>query len=274
MFYLDDKKKRANKLLRGTKESAGYDVFVNEAISIAQGETKKVVVTLPIILEEGHEAHLYLRSSVGIKRGLRLMKNKVYRPFLKLKGYGEEHAEEFISISGVRSFNVEIYNDGAEDFLAEKGERLFQLVVEGERLTNEPIVFEEICGEPIGSHQMSEEKTIEGVRLTIDLNEEETVGKQPLKLALNKKVKIPSHTFLKMSVVGDAVKLANGVGVIDADYYGNPSNDGNIMAMVYSDGEENVRSVTLLFEVVPYDTLNDEIEVEVTRIGGSQSTGL
>lgn len=276
MFYLNDKKSIANKLSRATTESAGYDVFLNEAISIQKGETKKVVVTLPVVVEKDYQAHLYLRSSVGIKRGLRLMKNGHGQSFLKLKGYGSDYAEEFISISGIRSFNVEVHNDGVDDFSAEKDERLFQLVVEGEPIPSVPIQFEDVIGDSLISHRMVEEKTGTGVLLTVCLNEDEKLGNRPRLLSLNKKVKVPARTFLKMSVInGSSVKLANGVGIIDADYYGNPSNDGNIMAMVYSeDTESNIREITLLFEVVPYDTLTDETEVKVKRIGGSQSTGL
>ena len=34
--------------------------------------------------------------------------------------------------------------------------------------------------------------------------------------------------------------LANSVGVVDADYYGNPDNDGHIMFVFYNIGEEDV----------------------------------
>lgn len=72
--------------------------------------------------------------------------------------------------------------------------------------------------------------------------------------------------------------LANGVGVIDADYFGNESNDGEIIFAFYNTGEKDVyiyagerigQGVFTKF-LLPE---NAEFAMEDARIGGFGSTG-
>ena len=69
--------------------------------------------------------------------------------------------------------------------------------------------------------------------------------------------------------------LANSVGVIDKDYYGNPDNDGHIMFAFYNIKDEDVeikkgdcigQAIFMPFLVA------DEDKAEGTRIGGFGST--
>jgi len=73
------------------------------------------------------------------------------------------------------------------------------------------------------------------------------------------------------------LSLANNVGIIDADYYSNPDNDGVIMVSLYNFGKEEVRlskgervaqGIFHKYLVCP-----DEEEVTQTRNGGFGSTG-
>ena len=71
--------------------------------------------------------------------------------------------------------------------------------------------------------------------------------------------------------------LANGVGIIDADYYGNPDNDGEIGFMFYNFTDE-VQTFGAgdklgqgIFE--KYFTVTDEAEITTERDGGWGSTG-
>jgi len=73
------------------------------------------------------------------------------------------------------------------------------------------------------------------------------------------------------------VFLSNGVGVVDADYYGNPDNDGEIGFMFYNFTDE----VTVfeagdklgqgIFE--KYYKVDDEDEITAERVSGWGSTG-
>lgn len=82
--------------------------------------------------------------------------------------------------------------------------------------------------------------------------------------------------FVRSSVgIKKNIVLANGTGVIDADYYNNPDNDGNIIFALYNYGDRDV-----VFEAgdrvcqgifVKYDTVEDD-NVAAERIGGIGST--
>ena len=73
------------------------------------------------------------------------------------------------------------------------------------------------------------------------------------------------------------VFLANGVGIVDADYYGNADNDGEIGFMFYNFTDE-VQTFEAgdklgqgIFE--KYFTVTDEAEITTERDGGWGSTG-
>ena len=73
--------------------------------------------------------------------------------------------------------------------------------------------------------------------------------------------------------------LLNGIGVIDADYYGNPDNDGEIAFEFYNmldevveikKGEKLGQGLILKFDKVEDDYISDPYK---TRSGGFGSTG-
>lgn len=96
------------------------------------------------------------------------------------------------------------------------------------------------------------------------------------------KVQFPNDMTLKLynrssNPKKKGVFLANGVGIVDADYYGNPDNDGEIGFMFY-----NFTDNTTVFEAgdklgqgifEKYYTVTDEGEITNERIGGWGSTG-
>ncbi|OQX93541.1 MAG: deoxyuridine 5'-triphosphate nucleotidohydrolase [Tenericutes bacterium 4572_104] len=69
---------------------------------------------------------------------------------------------------------------------------------------------------------------------------------------------------------------ANGVGIIDSDYYNNPDNEGEIMLILYNFGEEDViikkgeRIAQGIF--MKYLTIDKDKNV-LKRLGGFGSTG-
>jgi dUTP pyrophosphatase len=70
--------------------------------------------------------------------------------------------------------------------------------------------------------------------------------------------------------------LANGVGVVDADYYGNETNDGNIMFAFYnfSDADVTIKKGDRIGQGVftPF-LLTDNDNAVGNRLGGFGSTG-
>jgi dUTP pyrophosphatase len=106
----------------------------------------------------------------------------------------------------------------------------------------------------------------------------------------NKKVLVPTgikaympknevlKLYLRSSVgLSKTLMLPNGVGVVDADYYGNPDNDGAIYILIYNYGDEDLtlkkdeRIAQGIFE--RYYTSENEEAPENHRQGGFGSTG-
>lgn len=69
--------------------------------------------------------------------------------------------------------------------------------------------------------------------------------------------------------------LANSVGVIDKDYYGNPDNDGHIMFAFYNIKEEDItikKGEAIGQAIFQKYMLVDEDEAQGERVGGFGST--
>lgn len=113
----------------------------------------------------------------------------------------------------------------------------------------------------------------------------ERVEIEPHSLKLIKtgiKAKFPDDMTLKLynrssNPKKKGVMLANGVGIVDADYYGNADNDGEIGFMFY-----NFTDTTTVFEAgdklgqgifEKYFIVSNEAEITTERNGGFGSTG-
>ena len=72
------------------------------------------------------------------------------------------------------------------------------------------------------------------------------------------------------------IMLANTLGVIDCDYYGNVSNDGNLGFRLYNFGTEpyEIKAGDKIGQgiFVKYLTVDDEKEITAQRVGGFGST--
>ncbi len=69
--------------------------------------------------------------------------------------------------------------------------------------------------------------------------------------------------------------LANSIGVIDADYYGNPDNDGHIMFAFYNVKEEDIeikKGETIGQAIFEKFLVADGDQAEGDRLGGFGST--
>jgi dUTP pyrophosphatase len=95
------------------------------------------------------------------------------------------------------------------------------------------------------------------------------------------KALMPDFEFLGIIVRGSIgnkknLMMGNTEGIVDADYYGNPENDGNIKIILRNLGDEPIklakgeRVVQGIFQpYFPADNCNSENE----RTGGNGSTG-
>ena len=83
--------------------------------------------------------------------------------------------------------------------------------------------------------------------------------------------------FVRSSIgIKQHLMLANGTGVIDADYYGNADNDGNIGLTLYNYGAETVKleaGTRVMQGVVTDFKISENDCVTSGRYGGFGSTG-
>ena len=94
------------------------------------------------------------------------------------------------------------------------------------------------------------------------------------------KCKLDPGTFLQLSVRSSSplkywLMLANGVGIIDADYYNNPDNEGEIFFQLYNLSPFNIQikkgEAIGQGIILPYATVEDDISTG-ERTGGFGST--
>lgn len=103
---------------------------------------------------------------------------------------------------------------------------------------------------------------------------------KPTLVSTGMKCKLDNGTFLQLSVRSSSslkhwLMLANGVGIIDADYYNNPDNEGEIFLQIYNlspfniqikEGEAIGQGIILPFGITEDDIVMGE------RTGGFGST--
>ena len=73
------------------------------------------------------------------------------------------------------------------------------------------------------------------------------------------------------------IRLANTVGIVDADYYGNPDNEGHIFIKLYNptDTAYEIKTGDKIAQGIftKYLIVDDEEEIKTERSGGLGSTG-
>jgi len=99
--------------------------------------------------------------------------------------------------------------------------------------------------------------------------------------ATDVKCKIPDGHVLFLIIrssmgIKKKLSIANQVGVIDSDYYGNDNNDGNIMVALRNNGTETVylKAGERVMQGVIVPVFVDNSYANKTRTGGIGSTGV
>ena len=105
-------------------------------------------------------------------------------------------------------------------------------------------------------------------------------GFKPTLVSTGMKCKLDPGTWLQLSVRSSSplkywLMLANGQGVIDADYYNNPDNEGEIFFQIYNLSPFNIKinkgEAIGQGIILPYLTTEDDITTG-ERLGGFGST--
>ena len=122
--------------------------------------------------------------------------------------------------------------------------------------------------------------------LPIDLQTLSSITKRtkvrPTLVPTGIKCKMAADEYLEISVRSSCplkywLILANGVGIIDSDYYNNPSNEGHIFVKLKNEGDNDIilkkydRYVQGIIQ--KYYIVDNENEIEDIRVGGIGSSG-
>lgn len=103
---------------------------------------------------------------------------------------------------------------------------------------------------------------------------------KPTLVSTGMKCKLDPGTFLQLSVRSSTplkywLMLANGVGIIDADYYNNPDNEGEIFLQIYNLSPFNIQikkgEAIGQGIILPYSVIEDDA-ADGERVGGFGST--
>lgn len=105
-------------------------------------------------------------------------------------------------------------------------------------------------------------------------------GFKPTLVSTGMKCKLDPTTWLQLSVRSSSplkywLMMSNGIGVIDADYYNNPDNEGEIFFQIYNLSPFNIQikkgEAIGQAIILPYGVTEDDV-VGGERIGGFGST--
>lgn len=120
---------------RATAHSAGYDFYLPYDICIEPHSSTGIIPTdVKAYMQEGEVLMLYIRSSIGIKKGIVLS-----------NGTGVVDADYYSNPDNDGNIGVALRNETDETIVLKKGERIMQgvfinyLVADGDQTTNERI---------------------------------------------------------------------------------------------------------------------------------------
>lgn len=261
---------------RSTSDSAGHDIFSNQNIVL---ESKKSAeIKLPFHFETTNETKefnvdLFVRSSFGINKKIRLVKDG-------------EIVESIALNPLLKGQVITLFNDSEEDITIKQGEHFSQFILSDKEInSNVPFAIESVIKEELDKHlHIIQSKVVFNEDLSADYIIEEDIELKPneqMKLTTGLKSKIETGTWMGVYIrdeFKDKILLANGVGVIDADYYNNPNNDGHLFFAIVNKSDKPLvlpkGSSIIQLKAQEYLVLEDEKDNPVlkNRDGGIGST--
>jgi dUTP pyrophosphatase len=260
---------------RSTTGSAGHDIFSPKFIEISPKQV--LSIELPFYFKKLGEVSkdfkiaIYLRSSVGIKKKIRL--------------YEDGDVIDHIVLKPFQTNLIHIYNDSDQILQINKNEHFCQFVICEKDYTHIPEIpfrVESVISIELAKHSIIK-STVEYLEYYNGCNYiiQESITLQPNEqrvLATGLKAYIPQGTWLGVYISPELqnVILANGVAVIDADYADNEANDGHMFfAIVNRSSDELVipAGTNIAHMIVEYYyVLESEESINTLRSGGIGST--
>ena len=217
---------------RATCESAGYDLSSNHEIVIKPNQVEVIEIPIQIRYFEQIKAKLFIRSSMGIKRGLRLVDEN-----------GEVINNQLVNPDAAKVV-IRLKNAGESDVVLEKTKHFAQIVFSKESV--EDLLLQD-------AQNAVNEKGIKSAVVTI-LNSEggystfltKAVTLKPKEVVVfgtEKKALVRKGAWCEISPGGglpEGVGFPNGVAVIDGDYCNNSQNDGHCFLALENTNYEDI----------------------------------
>ncbi|MTI66535.1 MAG: dUTP diphosphatase [Firmicutes bacterium] len=113
--YRKHPKKYINMPKRGSKTAAGYDFYTPESFILKPGEKKIVWTDIKAYMGENEVLKIYIRSSIGIKRGIVLS-----------NGTGIIDADYYSNESNDGNIGIALHNVSDKEVTIEENERIAQ----------------------------------------------------------------------------------------------------------------------------------------------------
>lgn len=134
--HMKHKDEETNLPVRATKNSAGYDLYSKEEYMLSSGQTKVFWTDVKAFMKPNEVLMLFVRSSIGIKRGIRLA-----------NGTGIIDSDYYNNIDNDGNIGIALHNFSRKPVLIRKGEKIAQcLFVEFLTADNEETVETERTG--------------------------------------------------------------------------------------------------------------------------------
>lgn len=216
-------KKNSKFPMRSTTGSAGYDVFSDRTLILPKN--KIVNIRLPFVfagdLTQNVMARLFVRSSFGIKKKLRLVEN------------GNKNIDGITLNLNDDNYIISVLNEGEKDLIIKEGEHFAQFILSTKFPKEEKAIIEKVFQNELDKHRILK-SSMDVVRPDVyDYIVEEDIylnANEQLTFPTGLKALINDGTWLAISThedVKDKIMLANQIVVGDKDYYNNSENDGN-----------------------------------------------
>jgi dUTP pyrophosphatase len=258
---------KANQPKRSTIGSAGYDVFADCELLIQAKSFASYALpfTFSGLDKTEYSVRLYLRSSMGIKKKLRLYSN------------GNRVNYQFFDVT-LKANTITLYNDSDQDVLIQKDEHFVQMIIGKPADKSVSFEIENVVEEELAKHTIVKGRQVadhNDLLYTLDEDMVFAPGEQKL-IVTGLKGKIPAGTWLGIYIENGPLYFANGTPIIDSDYYNNPANDGNCMLALVNPTKQELLipkgEVKLRWKCEPYYKLSDEILTAMRRVSGIGST--
>lgn len=257
--------------MRSTVGSAGFDVFSHRKIVLPA--KKAVAIKLPFTFKGSLDPHLevrlFVRSSFGIKKKLRLADK------------GDKNINHIVLNTNELNYVINVINDGEKDLIINKGEHFAQFIICEKVMNPQDMSLPPVPEEEAAKYRILKARLDQQENNYFNYVLEEDITLQPFEqrtFATGYRSLINENTWTAITThkdVKNVVMLANQTGVIDKDY-ANTSNYGHCFLALVNLLNEEIRLLKgtnlLVWWTEKFYILKNEIKSNSKRKGGIGST--